>query len=135
MIDKKKALTFTKNKNFIPYEQLTDVPSRVFRKITDVLQINQAKWKTYMDDYLRWIHPDTSADAAEVKRARSTLLGNTQSTLFYSKSLSWNKLLMGLKILRITEIELSIKFKTESGEEHTITEKTLLRRSTKVDED
>lgn len=125
-----------KNKNFVPMEQLTDIPSRLFRRVTEVLNINTAKWKTYMDDYLRWTHPDDGSNTAEVKRARSTALGNIQNTLFCSKTLTWNKLLLGLKIARITEVEVSFKIKTESGEEHVITEKTLLRKlRNEIDED
>lgn len=133
MNDKKKQqLSFGKNKNFVPYEHLTDIPSRLFRKITDVLQIGNAKWKTYLDDYLRWQHPDNSGTPADVKRARSTALGNIQSTLFCSKTLSWNKLLMGMKIARITRVKLTLEIETESGEKHTITEETLLRKSRDV---
>lgn len=131
MIDKNKGLSFNKNKNFVPYDQLTDVPSRLFRKIVDVLAINNAKWKTYLDDYLRWQHPDDSGPAAEVKRNRSTALGNLQSTLFHSKNLSWNKLLVALKICRITKIKLTLEIETESGEQHTISETTILRKSPK----
>lgn len=136
MIDKNKTVSFSKNKNFIPYEQLTDTPSRLFRKIIDVLEINNAKWKTYLDDYLRWQHPEDSGTPAEVKRNRSTALGNLQSTLFYSKNLTWNKLLVALKICRITKIKISLEIETESGEQHTISETTLLRKSPKgtVDE-
>ncbi|EBY9763894.1 hypothetical protein D5W64_12345 [Salmonella enterica subsp. enterica serovar Saintpaul] len=129
MIDKNKGLSFSKNKNFVPYEQLTDTPSRLFRKIIEVLDINNAKWKTYLDDYLRWQHPDDSGPVAEVKRNRSTALGNLQSTLFYSKNLTWNKLLVALKICRITKIKISLEIETESGEQHTISETTLLRKS------
>lgn len=129
MTDKKKSsLTFNKNKNFVPYEQLTDVPSRLFRKIIEVLQINNAKWKTYLDDYLRWTHPDDSGTPAEVKRNRSTALGNLQSTLFYSKNLSWNKLLVGAKVARVSKITATFVIETESGEQHTITETTILRK-------
>lgn len=135
MTDKnKQQLSFGKNKNFVPYEQLTDIPSRLFRKITEKLNINQAKWKTFLDDYLRWQHPDDSAPAAEVKRARSTALGNIQSTLFCSKSLSWNKLLMGMKIARITSVKLTLEFETESGEKHVIEERTVLRKVQKESE-
>lgn len=136
MIEKNKTVSFIKNKNFIPYEQLTDTPSRLFRKIIDVLEINNAKWKTYLDDYLRWQHPEDSGTPAEVKRNRSTALGNLQSTLFYSKNLTWNKLLVALKICRITKIKISLEIETESGEQHTISETTLLRKSPKgtVDE-
>lgn len=136
MIEKNKGLSFGKNKNFVPAEQLTDVPSRLFRKIVEVLNINNAKWKTYLDDYLRWQHPDDSGPAAEVKRQRSTALGNLQSTLFYSKNLTWNKLLVALKICRVTKIRVIFEIETESGEQHTITETTVLRKSPKgtVDE-
>ena len=101
-----------------------------------MLEINNAKWKTYLDDYLRWQHPEDSGTPAEVKRNRSTALGNLQSTLFYSKNLTWNKLLVALKICRITKIKISLEIETESGEQHTISETTLLRKSPKgtVDE-
>ncbi|QYN80114.1 hypothetical protein PQD71_gp212 [Kosakonia phage Kc263] len=136
MNENKKARPVIKNKNFVPYEQLTDTTSRLFRKIIEELGINQATWKTYLDDYLRWIHPDDSAPAAEVKRARSTDLGNIQNTLFCSRTLSYNKFLMGLKILKISETDLTIAVKTESGVTHTVFEKTILRKpSRKTEED
>ncbi|QZA70731.1 hypothetical protein AH04_258 [Erwinia phage AH04] len=129
MNDKKKPVQYIKNKNFVPYEQLTDAPSRQFRKILDELDINQAKWKTYLDDYLRAIHPDDSGPAMEVKRARSTALGNIQSTLFCSRTLSHNKFLMGLKILKIKEVLMDITVTKESGETKTVSEKTILMKS------
>lgn len=128
MNDKKKSTQFVKNKNFVPYEQLTDTPSRLFREILIELDINMAKWKTYLDDYLRWTYPDDSGPAIEVKRARSTALGNIQSTLFCSRTLSFNKFLMALKILKISETDLNITIKTESGVTKTVGEKTILRR-------
>lgn len=136
MNENKKAKPVIKNKNFVPYEQLTDTPSRLFRNIIQELGINQAIWKTYLDDYLRWIHPDDSGPAAEVKRARSTDLGNIQNTLFCSRTLSYNKFLMGLKILKISEADLALSIKTESGVIHTVSERTILRRpSRKTEED
>lgn len=135
MNDKKKPAQYVKNKNFVPYEQLTDTPSRAFRKILEKLDINQAKWKTYLDDYLRWTYPDDSGPADVVKRARSTALGNIQSTLFCSRTLSYNKYLMGLKILKITKVDFSVKVMTESGEEVEVNELTLLRRAPRGVED
>jgi hypothetical protein len=128
MNDKKKPVQYIKNRNFVPYEQLTDAPSRQFRKILDELDINQAKWKTYLDDYLRAIHPDDSGTAMEVKRARSTALGNIQSTLFCSRTLSHSKFLMGLKILKIREADIAVTVTTESGETTTVSEKTVLMK-------
>lgn len=127
MDQKNKRLT-VQNKNFVPYERLTDVPSRLFRNVTEALNINLAKWKTYMDDYLRWIHPDDGADPQEVKKQRSTTFSNIQSALFFSNSLTWNKLLMALKISKVVELEITFKIKTESGEEHIIKEITNLPR-------
>lgn len=126
MNDKKKTPQYIKNKNFVPYEQLTDAPSRQFRKILEKLDINQAKWKTYLDEYLRLMHPDDSGPAMEVKRARSTALGNIQSTLFCSRTLSHNKFLMGLKILKIKEVDMVVTVTKESGEVQTVSEKTIL---------
>jgi len=128
MNDRKKPAQYIKNKNYVPYEQLTDTLARKFREILDKLDINQAKWKTYLDDYLRDIHPDDSGDAMEIKRARSTALGNIQSTLFCSRTLSYNKFLMGLKILKISEAEVTIVLKKESGETTTVSERTILMR-------
>jgi hypothetical protein len=128
MNDKKKPVQYIKNKNFVPYEQLIDAPARQFRKILDALDINQAKWKTYLDDYLRSIHPDDSGPAMEVKRARSTALGNIQSTLFCSRTLSHNKFLMGLKILKIREADIIVTVTKESGETKTVSEKTILTK-------
>lgn len=126
MNDKKKPTQYIKNKNFVPYEQLTDAPSRQFRKILEKLDINQAKWKTYLDEYLRLMHPDDSGPAMEVKRARSTALGNIQSTLFCSRTLSHNKFLMGLKILKVKEVDMIVTVTKESGEAQTVSEKTIL---------
>jgi hypothetical protein len=126
MNDKKKPTHYIKNKNFVPYEQLTDAPSRQFRKILEKLDINQAKWKTYLDEYLRLMHPDDSGPAMEVKRARSTALGNIQSTLFCSRTLSHNKFLMGLKILKVKEVDMVVTVTKESGETQTVSEKTIL---------
>lgn len=126
MNDKKKSPQYVKNKNFVPYEQLTDAPSRQFRKILEKLDINQAKWKTYLDEYLRLMHPDDSGPAMEVKRARSTALGNIQSTLFCSRTLSHNKFLMGLKILKVKEVDMVVTVTKESGEAQTVSEKTIL---------
>ena len=128
MNDKKNSTQFVKNQNFVPYEQLTDTPSRLFREILIELDINMAKWKTYLDDYLRWTYPDDSGPAIEIKRARSTALGNIQSTLFCSRTLSFNKFLMALKILKISETDLNITIKTESGVTKTVGEKTILRK-------
>lgn len=128
MNDKKKPAQYIKNKNFVPYEQLTDAPARLFREILEELDINNAKWKTYLDDYLRAMHPDDSGPAIDVKRARSTALGNIQSTLFCSRTLSFNKFLMALKILKVSEADIGITIKRESGEVITVSEKTILLR-------
>lgn len=127
MIDRKKPVQYVKNKNFVPYEQLTDSLARLFREILVELDINQAKWKTYLDDYLRGTYPDDSGPAMEVKRARSTALGNIQSTFFTSRTLSYNKFLLGLKILKIKEVDLNVTVTAESDVTKTVSEKTILR--------
>ena len=131
MKDQKKTKTvpFGKTKNYVPKEQLTDTPSRMFREIMDVMGVNAAKWKSYMDEYLRWIHPDDSGPPLEVKKARGTSLGNAQSAYFCSRTLSFNKLITGLKILKLKRVTFKIECETESGEIFNVSETTILRRS------
>lgn len=126
---KTKNVPFGKNKNYVPLEQLTDTPSRMFRHIMDKMGVNAAKWKSYMDEYLRWIHPDDSGTPLEVKKARGTSLGNAQSAYFCSRTLSFNKLITGLKILKLKRVTFKIECETETGEVFDVSETTILRRS------
>lgn len=102
--------------NQIPYEQLTDTPSRLFRKITDQeLKINVSSWKTYLDDYIRKLHPDRLDDMETVKRERSTTIGNVNDTLWQRPTLTFKKLLTGLCILKAKRVKVSLEVEFKSG--------------------
>lgn len=120
---------FEKNKNFIPFDQLTDTPSRIFRMVMDKLQVNGGKWRSLMGDHLRLLHPDDSGPAIEVKKARGTTLGNANQAYFFNKALSFNKLIEGLKILKIRKVTIRFQCELENGEEFEVSEVTLLRSS------
>lgn len=132
---KPQKLGFERNKNFVPEEQLTDTPSRLLRKIFKALNMNQSTWSSLMNEYLRWIHPDNSGTPAEVKKARSTTLGNTQSAYFMSKTLSFNKLIAAMKILKFRNVTFTISGETASGEKVTVSETTFLRKDLPTPED
>ncbi|QDH47191.1 hypothetical protein PQC07_gp045 [Aeromonas phage D3] len=126
---------FERNKNFVPDEQLTDTPARLFRKISNAMGMNLSKWTSYMGEYLRWLHPEDSGTPLEVKKARSTTLGNAQSAYYYSKSLSFNKLIAGMKILKFKKVTFTITGETATGEVITVSETTFLNRDTPTPED
>lgn len=123
----KGTANFGTNKNYIPTEQLTDTPARMFRKVMDKLNVNMAMWKSYMTDHLRFIHPDNSGTSFEVKKARGTSLGNANSAYFFSKTLSFNKLIEGLKILKIRKVTIRLECELETGEKFEISETSYLR--------
>lgn len=120
---------FGTNKNYIPTEQLTDTPARLYRKILDKLGMNMAMWKSYMTDHLRFIHPDDSGTPMEVKKARGTSLGNANSAYFFSKTLSFNKLIEGLKIIKVKRVTVKIEYELETGDVYEVSETSYLRPS------
>lgn len=128
-------LGFERNKNFVPEEQLTNTPARLLRKIFKAVNLNQNTWVSLMDEYLRWIHPDNSGTPTEVKKARSTTLGNTQSAYFASKTLSFDKLVAAMKILKFKNVTFTISGETATGEKITVSETTFLRRDLPTPED
>lgn len=124
---KKVDAGFGNNKNYVPPEQLTDAPARLFRQITDRIGLNMSKWTSYMNEHLKAIHPDDSGSPLEVKKARGTSLGNANQAYFYSKGLSFNKLLEGLKIIRLRRVTIRLECEMESGETFDVSETCWLR--------
>lgn len=102
-------------KNQVPYQRLTDTPSRLFRRITEELNITTSSWKTYLDDYIRRLHPDRLDDMETVKRERSTTIGNVNDTLWQRPSLTFKKLLTGLCILKAKKLKVTIEVEFRSG--------------------
>lgn len=117
------VLTPENMKNAIDKDRLADTPSRLFRRIAiEELKINLATWKTYIDDYIRKIHPDKLDDMERVKRDRSTTIGNINDTLWQRPSLTFKKLLTGLHILKATRVKVTIEAEFKSGKIVTVDE-------------
>lgn len=114
------------NKTIIPYERLTDLPSRLFRKIAESMDITVSSWKTYIDDYIRDLHPDDPEHMDVVKKERSTTIGNVNDTLWMSTKLSFGKMVTGLKILKVRKVTVILKVETESGKEYVVEETTII---------
>lgn len=124
----KKDVVFGNRDRYIPKDQLADPLARMLRNMLEKMGINQARFKTYLDDFIRQEHPDDSGPIAEVKKARSSTFGNIMSTLFYSKSLSFSKICTAFKIIRFTEFEFIIRAKTEQGEIVEVSEKVCVTK-------
>lgn len=132
MTDKKKSsdkLGVETNKNFVPYDRLTDTPARLFRVIGEKIGLNSAMWRSLMTDHLRMIHPDDSGDPREVRKARSTSFGNAQSAYFFNTGLSFDKLMEGLKILKVKKLTITLTCELENGKVVEAAETTYLRSS------
>lgn len=113
------------NKTIVPFERLTDVTSRLFRRLTTEMEITVSSWKTYIDDYIRLLHPDEPERMDGVKKERSTTIGNINDTLWMSNKLSFSKMITGLNILKVRKITITLKVETESGKEYVVEETTI----------
>lgn len=132
MNDKKRGnekLGVETNKNFVPYDRLIDTPARLFRVIGEKIGLNSAMWRSLMTDHLRMIHPDSSGDARDVRKARSTSFGNAQNTYFFSAGLTFDKLMEGLKILKVKKLTITLTCELENGKIVEAAETTYLRSS------
>lgn len=109
-------------KNQIHRDNLTDITSRLFREITEKLDIETSSWKTYLDDYIRKLHPDNLDDMETVKRDRSTTIGNVNDTFWQRPTLSFKKLLTGLYILKAKKVRFTIDVEFHSGKKVSVSE-------------
>lgn len=120
----KKTIAPLGNKTIVDIKRLTDLPSRLFRNIAAQMDITVSSWKTYIDDYIRDLHPDDPTRMDAVKKERGTAIGNINDTLWMSPKLSFNKMITGFKILKIKKVTITIKVETKSGKEYVVEETT-----------
>lgn len=111
-------------KTIIDAKSQTDVPLRLFRALTDQMGVAFSSWKTYLDDYIRYVHPDNLDNMETVKKERSTTIGNVNEALWMSPKLSFGKMLTGLKILKVKRLTITLKVETESGKTFVVEEVT-----------
>lgn len=120
-----KTVSPLSNKTIVPEEKLTDITSRLFRRLAVLLGADSlAIWKSYLDDYIRGLCPDDVTRMEAVKKERSTAIGNINDTFWMSTKLSFNKMITGLKILKIRKVTVTIKVETTSGKEYVVEETT-----------
>ena len=105
---------------YVRDEELQDPPARLFRAILNKLDMHPRKWVGYLRDYLDWV-VDTE-DPAKAKTERVTRQGNIKDTYFQKPTLTFNKLLEGLSILRMKSCKITLELEDENGEIITVSE-------------
>lgn len=116
-----------KLKNDIPASKLTNTLARLFRRITDdELQLNISAWQSYLDDYVRKLHPDNPDNMKRVKTFRSTALGNITEAIRRKESLTFKKLINGLYIIKATRVKVTLDVEFQSGKKVSVSEVVII---------
>lgn len=105
---------------YVEDDDLRDTPARLYRMILKKLDMNPRKWSIYLREYLDWIITTTDRDKA--KADRITRSGNIKDTYFQKPTLTFNKLLEGLSILRMESCEIQLTIKDTDGNVHVVSE-------------
>lgn len=109
------------SKKYVEDEELRDAPARLYRKILNEMEMDPQKWNSYLRDYLEWAI--TIEDREQAKADRITKAGNIKETYFQKNTLTFNKLLEGLSILRMDECEIILRVKDSEGVTYEVGEK------------
>lgn len=121
------------SRNIVTSDRCTEPPAKLFRLLADKIigcgensEHRLSIWKSYLDDYIRKVHPDDPKNMDTVKKDRSTTIGNINDTLWMNPRLSFNKLITGLAILKCKKVKITITVETESGNEYSVEDVTLI---------
>jgi len=119
-IKTRRALKASKMSNispdkYVPDDLLIDAPARLFRALINKLEMNPQKWGNYLRHYLDWSIPSAGKTPEKLKSERGTRVGNIKETFFQKDSMTHNKLMEGLSILRMRSCELIMRVKDEDG--------------------
>lgn len=109
------------SQRYVNDEELRDTPARLFRKILNKMEMNPRKWTMYLRDYLDWVV--TTIDREKAKNERITRTGNIKDTYFQKPTLTFNKMLEGLSILKQDTCEIIIRVTDEDGNVIEVSEK------------
>lgn len=115
---------------YVPDNQLHDAPARLFREILKKMSMNPRKWAAYLRDYLDYVV--TTEDPNRAKIERVTRQGNIKDTYFQKHTLTFNKLLEGLSILRMQSCKITIAVVDENGEVFEVSENIRVVGSTRL---
>lgn len=125
---KKSSLDFQKNiKRFVPDEDLRNTPARLFRQLINKLDINLSKWNCLLRDYLKWTIQ--TKDPEKARSERSTEAGNIKTTYFMSNTLTFNKLIEGMSILKFVKCKITIEGIDREGNVTVVSETINIRSS------
>lgn len=118
-----------KKNNLPDTGELRDMPSKLFRKILNSLNISMEKWVSYLNEHIKWEIPEDPKGWKVTKEKRSTASSNYMSTFFKKKTLTFNKLLTGLSILKVRKIKITIEIEDRDGEKHSVSEEYIVKSS------
>lgn len=124
-------MRFSKRKNYVRDEDVQDTPSRLFRSIIRAKGVDASSWKTYLDGFLRIMIPDNPKDIEGVKKDRSTALGNLNDALWSKPTLTFNKLITGLQILKYNKVTITITAVNDDGSTQVVKEEVILNKESK----
>lgn len=138
MTKKKKRVTKSNKLNNISHRyvedhELLDVPSRLYRGLLNKLKMNPHKWGSYLRDYLDWVV--VNKDPNKAKLERTTRQGNIKDTYFQKNTLSFNKMLEGLSIVRMQDVEIIMRVTDENGDKHEVSEKIKILSQSRLNND
>lgn len=105
---------------YVEDNELRDTPARLFRGIINKMGMNPRKWTNYLRDYLDWVI--TTEDREKAKADRITRQGNIKDTYFQKPTLTFNKFLEGLSILRMQHCKITIEVLDDDGNVITVEE-------------
>lgn len=108
-------------KGFVKDEDLADTPSRVFRKLLrKCLNVNPAMWNSYLKDYIKLTIGDDNTP--EKRKQRGTIIGNAKDEYFCKNTLTLNKFLSGLSILKMKKCKITFEIEDLKGNKYTLDE-------------
>lgn len=101
------------SQRYVEDKELRDAPARLYRQILNKMDMNPRKWAMYLRDYLNYVV--TVTDREKAKNERITRTGNIKDTYFQKPTLTFNKLLEGLSILKQEKCEIILRVTDEDG--------------------
>ena len=108
------------SQKYVRDDELQDPPARLFRAIMNKMGMNPRKWTNYLKDFLDYVVTTTDPQRAKIERV--TRQGNIKDTYFQKPTLTFNKLLEGLSILRMKSCKITIEVVDENGESIVVSE-------------
>lgn len=121
------------SKRYLPDEELTNPPARLFRGLLNQMKMNPYKWTRYLQDYLKWVIG--TSDKEKARTDTLTKMGNIRDAYFHKPKLSADKLFEGLSIIQMEEYEITLKVTDSKGNVYEVTDKGKIKHPKDVAQD